>query len=242
MCLFASLEICYLFFVFISTVASFTAGLSNKSVRAVYTSTCCHPTASIIAVDQLGNTAACELSAVTQIVNLKSDTKYSTLNVIVGETFKLEFNVTNRGTKSSFTLQLSESKYYMGYVTPLKIELDHGELVRCEVVLIGQRKTGSNKTRLVVEAVPLQNEIIAKDVLLLELEITVHARKEERPKPSLGWNITADLDPKPLLIIQYGVKAVLNFTMTNNGLAGTFYLKASFNFPTYSYCACLVAN
>lgn len=219
-------------FAFLPTVAPFPAAISNKSTTAVYTSTCCHPTARIVAVDQLGNTGVCELSAVTQVINIKTDTKYSKLNVIVGETSKLEFNITNLGTKGSFTLQVSENKYYIGYVTPLNIKMDHREVVRCEVVLIGNRETGSNETRLVVEAIPLEKEINTRDTRLLQMDVTVQARKLDRPRTSLEWNITVDLDPKPMLIIQYGAKVVLRFTVTNNGLAGTFYFKVSFYLPT----------
>lgn len=212
-----------------STVFNFAAGISNKSTSAVYTSTCCHPTASIVAVDQLGNTGVCELSAVTQVINIQTETKYSKLNVIVGETSKLEFNVTNLGTKGSFELQVSESRYYFGYVTPLNIKMDHKEVVRCEVVLIGNRETGSSETKLVVEAKPLETAPNTQDTRLLQIGVIVQARKVDRPKPSPEWNITADLDPKPTLIIQYRVKVVLNFTVTNNGLAGTFHFKVSFN-------------
>ena len=212
---------------FLPTVAPFPAGISNKSIAAVYTSTCCHPTASIVAVDQQGNTDVCELSAVTQVINIQTDSKYSKLNVIVGETSKLEFNITNLGTGGSFALQISENKNYISYVTPLNIEMDHREVVRCEVVLIGNRET--NETRLVVKATPLRKEINTQGTLLLQMSVTVQARKKDRPKPSLELNITADLDPKPILIILYGVKFVLNFTVTNNGLAGKFYFKVSFN-------------
>lgn len=217
-----------MFLCFLPTVVPFTAGISDKSVTAVYTSTCCQPTASIIAVDKFGNTGFCELSAVTQVINIKADTRYSELNVVVEETSKLALNITNLGTKGSFTLRISENKYYIGYVTPLNVKMDHKELARCEVVLIGKRETGSNKTSLVVEAVPLAREINAKDMRLLEMDVTVQARKEDRPKPSLGWNVTSDVDPKPLLIVQYGVKAVLKFMVTNNGLAGTFHFKVGF--------------
>ena len=214
-------------FAYLSTVAPFAAGISNKSTPAVYTSTCCHPTASIVAVDQLGNTGVCELSAVTQVINIKTDTKYSKLNVIVGETSKLEFNITNLGTKGSFALEVSENKYYIGYVTPLNIKMDHREVVRCEVVLIGNRETGSNETRLVVEATPLEKELNTQDTRLLQMSVVVQARKEDRPKPSLELNITTDLDPEPKIIIHYGVNVVLSFTVTNNGLAGMFYFKVS---------------
>lgn len=222
-------------FVSLPTVAPFTAGMSNKSVTAVYTSTCCHPTASIVAVDQLGNTGVCELSAVTQVLNLKADNNQSRLNVTVGERSKLEFTITNMGTKNAFTLQLSESEYYIGYVTPFNFKIDHRELIRCKVVLIGKRETGYNKARLAVEAVPLKREMIAEDMPLLKMDVIVQARKQDVPKPLLGWNITTDLDPKPLLIIQYGVKAELKFTVTNNGLAGTFYFKVISYLPT-RYC------
>jgi len=208
-------------------VVNFAAGISNKSTSAVYTSTCCHPTASIVAVDQLGNTGVCELSAVTQVINIQTETKYSKLNVIVGETSKFEFNVTNLGTQGSFELQVSESRYYFGYVTPLNIKMDHKEVVRCEVVLIGNRETGSSETKLVVEAKPRETAPNTLDTRLLQIGVIVQARKVDRPKPSPEWNITAHLDPKPTLIIQYGVKVVLRFTVTNNGLAGTFYFKSS---------------
>lgn len=206
-------------------VAPFPAGISNKSTAAVYTSTCCRPTASIVAVDQLGNTGVCELSAVTQVINIHTDTKYSKLDVIVGDTSKLEFNITNLGTKGSFALQVSENKNYIGYVTPLNIKMDHKEVVRCEVVLIGNRET--NETRLVVEATPLRKELNTQGTRLLQMSVIVRAKKEGRPKPSHEFNITADLDPKPMLIIQYGAKVVLNVTVTNNGLAGKFYFKSS---------------
>lgn len=212
---------------FLPTVAPFPAGISNKSTAAVYTSTCCRPTASIVAVDQLGNTGVCELSAVTQVINIHTDTKYFKLDVIVGDTSKLEFNITNLGTKGSFALQVSENKNYIGYVTPLNIKMDHKEVVRCEVVLIGNRET--NETRLVVEATPLRKELNTQGTRLLQMSVIVRAKKEGRPKPSHEFNITADLDPKPMLIIQYGAKVVLNVTVTNNGLAGKFYFKVSFN-------------
>ena len=199
----------------------------------VYTSTCCHPTASIVAVDQLGNTGVCELSAVTPVINIQTDTKYSKLSVIVGEKSKLEFNITNLGTKGSFALQVFENKYYTGYVTPLNIKMDHREVVRCEVVLIGKRETESNETRLVVEATPLEKEINTQDTRVLQMGVIVQARKENQPKPSLELNITADLNPKSKLIIQYGVQVVLRFTVTNNGLAGTFYFKVSFLDPRF---------
>ena len=212
---------------FILTVAPFPSGISNKSTAAVYTSTCCYPTASIVAVDQLGNTNVCELSAVTQVINMQTDTKYSKLDVIVGETSKLEFNITNLGTKSSFALQVSENKNFFGYVSPLNIKMDHREVVRCEVVLIGNRET--KETTLVVEATPLRKEINTQGTRLLKMSVIVQARKKGRPKPSHELNITADLDPKPVLIIQYGATVVLNVTVTNNGLAGAFYFKVSFN-------------
>ena len=182
-----------------------------------------------MAVDQLGNTVVCELSAVTQVINIQTDTKYSKLNIIVAETSKLEFNITNLGTKGSFELQVSENKYYIGYVTPLIIKMDHREVVRCEVLLIGNRETGSNETSLVVEATPLEKGINTQDTRLLQMSVIVQARKVDRPKPSLEWNITADLDPKPMLIIQFGVGVVLRFKVTNNGLAGTFFFKVSFS-------------
>lgn len=204
------------------TVGPFTEEMLNTSVTGVYTSTCCHPIASIIAVDQIGNTGFCELSAVTPVVNIKANFKYAELNVFVRETSKFNFHITNLGTKSSLSLQVSDNKYCIGYVTPLTLKMDHKEVVQCEVVLIGSKETGSNKTILVVEAVPLTSEINA--TRLLEIDVIV---KAERSKPSLGWNVTADLDTNPLVTIQHGVTAVLNFTVTNNGMAGTFHFKVN---------------
>ena len=219
---------------FLPIVAPFQGGIqSNKSIAVVFSSTCCHPTASIVAVDELGNTGVCELSAVTPIINIQTVTKYSKLNVIVGEKSKLEFNITNLGTKGSFALQVYGNKYYTGYVTPLNIKMDHREVVRCEIVLIGNRETASNGTRLVVEATPLEKEINTQDIHVLQMGVIVLTRKTNRPKPSLELNITADLDPKPKIIIQYGVQVVLSFTVTNNGLAGTFYFKVSFLHPSF---------
>lgn len=186
---------------------------------AIYSSTCCHPSADIIAVDLVGNTGSCELSAVSQVVNIEAQTKYDELKLELGKTFRLEFYIRNLGTKGSFTLQASENKHYTGYVAPLNVNLGHKQGTRGEVVLTGQKETGSNKTSLVVKAVPLRN---LSYVQLFEISVTV----EKRFKPSLGWNVTADVTPHPL-ILQYGVEEVLKITLTNNGLAGTFDLKVS---------------
>ena len=209
---------CFVFSFSLPTVEPFKEGLSNRSVTAIYTSTCCNPTASIIAVDMSGNTGSCELSAVTQVINIEADTENAELNLKLGETSKLGFLIRNLGTKGSFTLQALENKHFISYVAPLNVNLDHNEEAKGEVILTGQRETGSNKTSLLITAVPLTQKVNVSHVKLLEIRVTVGSW--------LGWNVTADAYPK-LLIIQYGVKAVLNITLKNNGLPGRFDLKVS---------------
>ena len=97
--------------------------------------------------------------------------------------------------------------------------MDHKEVVRCEVVLIGSKTTGSNKTSLLVDAVPLAANIDATEIRLLEVDVIVEA---EATGPSLGWNVTADLDHIPYLIIHYGDEEELLFQVKNHGQTGTF--------------------
>ena len=207
-----------------STVAPFSVGTSNRSVTAVYSSTCCHPSANVIAVDLSGNTGSCELSAVTPVINIKAETEPAELNLELGQTVKLRFSIRNLGTKGTFTLQASENKHFTGYVAPLNVNLDFRQVASSELVLTGLKETGSNKTSIVVEAMPSLKTANRSQVQLLEIEVTVGTRKKETLL--LEWNVTATVYHKQPLVIQYGGKpAGVQITLINNGLAGTFDLK-----------------
>lgn len=207
-----------------STVAPFSVGTSNRSVSAVYSSTCCHPSANVIAVDLSGNTGFCELSAVTPLINIEAETNSAELNLELGKTSKLRFSIRNLGTKGSFTLKASENKYFTGYVAPLNINLDHRQVASSELVITGLKETGSNKTSVVVKAVASLKTANRSQVKLLEIKVTVESRKKRTLL--LGWNVTANIYHKQPLVIHYGDKQEgVQITLINNGLAGTFDLK-----------------
>ena len=224
----------FFFSISLSTAENFTEGISNLSVTAVYTSTCCYPTANIIAVDVGGNTGSCELSAITQVINIKAATKHTELNLVLNETSKLEFKMRNLGIKGTFSLQTSESKHFTGYVTPLNIYLDHQQEARGEVVLTGQKETGSNKERFVVKAVPMKKSINVTHVQLFEISVTVKAKREE--KTSLGDEAAIQsLVSNNKVIIRAGAKVTVNFTVINVGSDKEFTFMVShstrLNFP-----------
>ena len=100
--------------------------------------------------------------------------------------------------------------------------MDHKQLARGELVLTGLKETGSNKTSLVVKAVPLINTANVSQVRLFEISLMVGKRKKQ--DSSLGWNVSTDANLKPL-IIQYGEKAQVQFIVRNIGFAGAFNLK-----------------
>lgn len=204
------------------TVTPFTKGLANKSVTGIYSSTCCHPSATIIAVDLFGNTGSCELSAVTPIPILSIEVETAALTLQPGQTSKLRFSIKNLGTRGSFTLQTSENSHFTVYVVPSNVILDHKQVVRGELVLTGLKETESNKTSFVVKAVPLINTANVSQVRLFEISLTVG--KREKQDSLMGWNVSTDANLKPQ-IIQYGEKAHVKFTVRNIGFAGTFDLK-----------------
>ena len=190
----------------------------------MYSSTCCHPSANVIAVDLSGNTGICELSAVTPLINIEAETNSVELNLELGQTLKLRFSIRNLGTKGSFTLQASDNKHFTGYVTPLNVNLNHRQVANSELVLTGLKETGSNKTNVVVKAVPSLKTANRSQVKLIEIKVTVETRKKQTPL--LGWNVTADIYHEQPLVIHYGDKQEgIQITLINNGLAGTFNLK-----------------
>lgn len=210
---------------FWSTVAPpLTEGTLNSSVTGFFSSTCCHPSASIIVVDLFGNTGYCHITTVTPIINIKAQTKSTEIDVFLGETIKIQFAVTNLGTEGYFTLQISEDKHFTGYVTPLNVKLGHKESARGLLVLTGLSETRSRKTSLVFTAIPQTNTANnTSHVKLLKINVTVGI---ERPKElPLEWNISAALSEE-FVTIQYGsMRASAQLTLKNNGIAGTFDLK-----------------
>ncbi|XP_068754440.1 von Willebrand factor A domain-containing protein 7-like isoform X2 [Montipora capricornis] len=206
-------------------VSPLPTGMRNSSgVKAIYTSTCCHPSARIIAVDRFGNTVFCDISTVTPVINIEAQTYSSELDIKLGETTKVQFSVTNRGTKVQFTLQISENTHLMGYASPLNVKLDHKESAQGQLVLTGLKATGSQKTSLELIAIPHTETANNSHVKLMVINVTVGTIKTiDSP---LEWNITAHLNVE-VVVIPYGMSENTRLTLTNHGIAGTFDLKVS---------------
>lgn len=207
-----------------STVAPpLTERTLNSSVTAVFSSTCCHPSASIIVVDRFGNTGYCNITTVTPVINIKAQTESTEINIFLGEKTKIQFAVTNLGTEGYFALEISEDKHFTGYVTPLNVKLSHKESARGLLVLTGLSETRATKTSLVFTAIPHPKTTNTSHVKLLKINVTVGIK---RPKQlPLGWNISSALS-EDFVAIQYGsMQASAQLTLKNNGIAGTFDLK-----------------
>lgn len=198
-------------------------------MTAIYTSTCCHPTANIIAVDVVGNAGSCKLSAVTRVLKIQAQTKYTELKLMPGETTRLEFKIKNFGTKGSFTTLASESKHFTGYVIPLKFEnLDHKQEARGEIVITGQKETGSKKASLVINAEPLIKTTNVTRVQLLEITVIVRA-KERTPQFTVNKDaVLKSLVRNRKVNISAGAKVTINFTVINEGAENNFTLKVRY--------------
>ena len=205
-------------------------------MTAIYTSTCCHPTANIIAVDVVGNTGWCKLSAVTRVLKIQALTKYTELNLMPGETTRLEFKIKNLGTKGSFTALASESKHFTGYVIPLTFDnLDHKEEARGEIVITGQKDTGSKKASLAINAEPLIKTTNVTHVQLFEITVIVGAKEERTPQFTVNKDAALkSLVPNRKVNIRAGANVTINFTVINEGAENNFTLKVRsiLNFKT----------
>ena len=199
-------------------------------MTAIYTSTCCHPIANIIAVDVVGNTGSCKLSAVTRVLKIQAQTKYTELNLMPGETTRLEFKIKNLGTKGSFTTLASESKHFIGYVIPLKFNnLDHKQEARGEIVITGQKETGSKRASLVINAEPLIKTTNVTRVRLFEVTVVVTAKEEITPQSTMNKDAALkSLVPHRKVNIRAGAKVTINFTVINEGAANDFTLKVRY--------------
>ena len=199
-------------------------------MTAIYTSTCCHPTANIIAVDVVGNAGSCKLSAVTRVLKIQAQTKYTELKLMPGETTRLEFKIKNLGTKGSFTTLASESKHFTGYVIPLKFEnLDHKQEARGEIVITGQKETGSKKASLVINAEPLIKTTNATRVQLFEITVIVRAKEERTPQFTVNKDAALkSLVPNRKVNITAGANVTINFTVINEGAENNFTLKVRY--------------
>ena len=205
-------------------------------MTAIYTSTCCHPTANIIAVDVVGNTGWCKLSAVTRVLKIQALTKYTELNLMPGETTRLEFKIKNLGTKGTFRALASESKHFTGYVIPLTFDnLDHKEEARGEIVITGQKDTGSKKASLAINAEPLIKTTNVTRVQLFEITVIVGAKEERTPQFTVNKDAALkSLVPNRKVNIRAGANVTINFTVINEGAENNFTLKVRsiLNFKT----------
>lgn len=183
-----------------------------------------------MAVDVVGNAGSCKLSAVTRLLKIQAQTKYTELKLMPGETIRLEFKIKNLGTKGSFTTLASESKHFTGYVIPLKFDnLDHKQEARGEIVITGQKETGSKKASLVINAEPLIKTTNVTRVQLFEITVIVRAKEERTPQFTVNKDAALkSLVPNRKVNITAGANVTINFTVINEGAENNFTLKVRY--------------
>ena len=211
--------------VFLS-VATFSQGAVNTSIRASFQSNCCHPKVVFVGLDLVGNMGTCSVSLVPDIVAFGAKSNTTAVSLRSEETTKVPFTLTNLGSRGWFSFHVTRTASLISYVIPFSLALDVNASAAGHVVIASLIDTNQLE-KLTVTAVPQSDTVNNKEVTLFDIQVSVLSETQPTT-PALKQIRLEAVAPKSHQSIEQGARLELNFSVTNLAAVETFTFNVRF--------------